>query len=133
VSQLLDGNVLIALAVPDHVHHDSAHAWREATYGTGVATCPITQGTLMRLLMREGASATQARQVLESLLAWPDHEFWPDDVAYVDIPLTGVLGHRQITDAYLAHLCRSRGGKLVTLDKGLAALHHDISVLVPTI
>ncbi|MDT5196157.1 MAG: uncharacterized protein QOH20_2911, partial [Mycobacterium sp.] len=39
---------------------------------------------------------------------------------------------RQVTDAYLAQLARSRGGQLVTLDSGLAHLHGDVAVLVPT-
>ena len=132
MSHLLDGNVLVALAVPEHIHHEAVHAWREANPDGGVATCPITQGTLMRLLMREGASAGAALRVLESLCAWPDHEFWSDDLPYGGVQLHGVLGHRQLTDAYLAQLCRQRDGSLLTLDRGLAALHSDIAVLVPT-
>lgn len=36
-----------------------------------------------------------------------------------------------MTDAYLAALARVRGGQLVTFDRGLAALHTDVAVLVP--
>jgi uncharacterized protein len=45
----------------------------------------------------------------------------------------GVVGHRQVTDAYLAQLARSRDGQLATLDSGLAHLHNDVAVLIPTV
>jgi predicted nucleic acid-binding protein len=60
------------------------------------------------------------------------HEFWPDHVSFADVELGGVVGHRQVTDAYLAQLARSRGGQLLTLDSGLAHLHGDVAVLIPT-
>jgi len=43
----------------------------------------------------------------------------------------GVLGHRQVTDAYLAGLARKQKGRLATLDEGLAALHEDVAELIP--
>ena len=60
------------------------------------------------------------------------HEFWPDGVSFTDVEVGGVVGHRQVTDAYLAQLARSRKGQLATLDSGLAHLHSDIAVLIPT-
>ncbi|GLY63497.1 hypothetical protein [Amycolatopsis taiwanensis] len=47
--------------------------------------------------------------------------------------LNGVLGHRQVTDAYLAQLARAHGGRLATFDPGLATLHTDIADLLQTI
>jgi uncharacterized protein len=61
----------------------------------------------------------------------PRHEFWPDDAAFDSVSLTGVIGHRQVPDAYLAHLARARGGRLATFDQGLAKLHADVADLVP--
>jgi predicted nucleic acid-binding protein len=46
--------------------------------------------------------------------------------------MTGVIGHRQVTDAYLAHLARTRNGRLATFDQGLAKTHPDVVDLVPT-
>lgn len=46
--------------------------------------------------------------------------------------MAGVIGHRQVADAYLAGLARARGGRLATFDAGLAALHPDVAELVPT-
>jgi hypothetical protein len=48
VTILLDANVLIALLVNDHVHHSSAETWFLGVTD-GFATCPITQGSLIRL------------------------------------------------------------------------------------
>jgi predicted nucleic acid-binding protein len=58
------------------------------------------------------------------------HEFWPDDLGYDVVDLRGVVGHRQVPDAYLAALARSRGGRLATLDRALALLHPDVALLV---
>ncbi len=42
---LLDANVLIALATPDHALNTRAAAWFRKGYT--FATCPITQGALI--------------------------------------------------------------------------------------
>lgn len=127
---LLDSNVLIALTVEDHVHHDAAARWA-ATTDEPIATCPMTQGSLLRLLLREGMPAPGALDVLAAITALPRHQFWPDAVAFGDVALDGVFGHRQVTDAYLAQLARDRGGRLATFDAGLAQLQVDVADLVP--
>ncbi len=125
---LPDGNVLFALLSSSHVHHDAAQAWFSQA-DTPFATCPITQGTLVRLLMRLGDLRIEAAlDVLADVTAHPRHRFWPDDLAYADVSWRGVLGHRQVTDAYLAALARRHRGLLVTFDSGLAALHDDASL-----
>ncbi|WDZ91333.1 TA system VapC family ribonuclease toxin [Nocardiopsis sp. HUAS JQ3] len=128
---LLDANVLIALVVDDHVHHRAAEAWITEV-DTAFATCPITQGSLVRLLLREGQDAEIARRVVAALAADERHEFWPDSIAYTDVIMHGVIGHRQVTDAYLAQLARVHDGRLATFDQGLAKLHGDVAELVPT-
>ena len=119
---LADGNLLIALVVVDHVHHDRAVEWF-ATEEPTLATCPITEGTLLRFLIRQGGSASTAIGVLDAIRAAPWHRFWADDIPYEAAQLGGVIGHRQVTDAYLVALARHHGGRVATLDKGLAALH----------
>jgi hypothetical protein len=121
---LADGNLLVALTVVDHVHHEVALDWFEHT-DVGLATCPITEGTLLRFLIREGQGARDAAAVLEALRAQAWHRFWPDDIPYEGPQLAGVIGHRQVTDAYLVALARHHGGRLATLDRGLAALHGE--------
>jgi toxin-antitoxin system PIN domain toxin len=130
MTALLDANVLIALLVTEHVHHDVAVEWLTAS-DEAFATCPITQGSLVRFLMRAGQSAGTARNVVSAVESADRHEFWPDSVSFADVEVGGVVGHRQVTDAYLAQLARSRDGQLATLDSGLAQLHSDISVLIP--
>lgn len=130
MTDLLDGNVLVSMVVSDHVHHAATQRWWNDG-ANRVATCPITQGTLLRFLMRVGQSSATAVVVLREIVALPRHELWADDLDYTLVDLRGVIGHRQVTDAYLAALARHRGGRLVTLDRGLAALHPDVSVLVP--
>lgn len=130
---LLDGNVLIALGNADHVHHAAAQKWFSREQNPMFATCPITQGTLLRMLMlhRVVDGIDEAVEILRGFLAHPGHSFWPDDCGYENIAWRGVLGHKQITDAYLAALARRQGARLATLDKGLAALHHDVAELIP--
>lgn len=130
---LLDANVLVALADAAHVHHDSAVRWFAAS-DAFFATCPITQGALLRVLLRLQTvqSAAAAARVLSGFTAHPRHRFWPEDVDYTALSWSGVLGHRQVTDAYLAALARQHGARLATLDRGLAALHTDVATLIPT-
>lgn len=122
---LLDANVLIALLVPDHVHHQNVVAAIVRERRT-VATCPITQGAFVRFVLREGRTVTDAIASLGSLTRADWHRFMPDDIDFDSVALGGVIGHRQVTDAYLAALARTHGATLVTLDQGLAALHGDV-------
>lgn len=127
---LLDANVLIARAIGDHVHHRRTEDWL-AHLEERHATCPITQGALLRMLIRQSMPAADALAVLNQLAVDDRHEFWPDSIPFGSVRMSGVLGHRQVTDAYLAGLARSRSGRLATLDEGLAALHPDVAFLVP--
>ena len=128
-ARLLDGNVLIALAVADHVHHSVARSWwLEAP--DRFATTPMTQGTLLRFLLREALSVSTALGVLDRLTGSEHHEFWPDNAPFTRRAVRGVMGHRQVTDAYLAELARRHRGRLVTLDAGLAAVHPDVAELL---
>ncbi len=129
MTSLLDANVLIALTVSDHLHHAAAGTWLNAMDGR-IATCPITQGALIRMVLREKGTTVQARQILDGLATHGRHEFWPDDLDFAAVRLTGVIGHRQVTDAYLAALARARGERLATFDRGLAALHPDVADLI---
>ncbi|MBX7160492.1 MAG: PIN domain-containing protein [Acidimicrobiia bacterium] len=121
---LADANVLVALTVVEHVHHSAAARWFEETEPR-LATCPITEGALLRFLMREGQAALAAMAVLDGIRAQSWHEFWPDDIPFEGHHLGGVIGHRQVTDAYLVALAGHHGGRVATLDRGLAALYPD--------
>jgi uncharacterized protein len=132
VTALLDGNVLIALTVEDHVHHQPAEEWLHSQPQRLFATTPITQGTLIRLLVRNGIPTDDAVDLLEAMTSHHNHRFWTDDAPYDSTVLRGVIGHRQVTDAYLAAQARARNGRLATFDAGLAAAHPAIVDLIPT-
>lgn len=126
---LLDSNVLIALATPEHSLNARAAAWFLKV--RRFATCPITQGALFRFHLRAGVEATpeSAHLLLQTISSLPRHEFWPDDASYLDLPATGIAGHKQVTDAYLALLARKHGGSVATMDEALAAVHAGTTLL----
>lgn len=70
-----------------------------------------------------------SRSILQAVCALPTHVFWPDSLSYLDISESGVRGHKQVTDAYLAALARANGGLLATMDAGLAALQQGVVLI----
>ena len=126
---LVDANVLIALTIDDHVHHERAASW---VVDAGViAGCPVVEGALVRFLVRAGEAAWTAGALVRQLRTLPTYEWWPDDVSYADLDLRWVSGHRQVTDAYLVGLARARSGVLATLDERLSRAHPDGVLLIP--
>ena len=130
MTYLLDVNVLIALAWPTHVHHGAAQTWFRTTGQRAWATCPLTQTAFVRISSNpkfiDGAvTPNQAVELLAEVTQAPQHEFWPDILSLGEtdaIAWAHVVGHRQVTDAYLLALAKTHGGKLATLDGGVAAL-----------
>jgi toxin-antitoxin system PIN domain toxin len=125
---LLDANALIALVVSDHVHHDTVASWAASV--DQVALCPVVEGALVRFLVRSGESSATAVRILSGLYNSPRCAFWPDEISYTAVGLGPVVGHRQVTDAYLAALAASQGCRLATLDGGLADAHPDETELI---
>lgn len=127
---LLDVNVLIALAWPQHVHHALAHGWFDRIGRQAWASCPLTQLAFVRIssnpkIIAHAVSPRAAADVLAQMLALPNHQFWADDLPVFGLATmrgTAMIGHRQVTDAYLIELARHHGGVLATLDTGLAEL-----------
>lgn len=127
---LLDVNVLIALAWPLHVHHVVAHNWFENVGQKSWATCPLTQLAFVRIssnakIISAAVSPRAAIKALSEIIALPGHTFWPDDLPVNDLASftsNALVGHRQVTDAYLIELAKCHKGKLATLDAGLVDL-----------
>ena len=143
-AHLLDVNLLIALAWPSHVHHEPAHRWFRRHGAGGWATCPLTQVGFVRVssnpaIIPGAVSVPAALETLRAFTAAAHHVFWPDDLPLSDrrFPPGLLLGHRQVTDAYLLGLAIRHGGRLATLDRGTAALlpsaspHRDALAIVP--
>jgi uncharacterized protein len=127
---LLDTNLLIALLWPSHEKHDLAQKWFTRHRAKGWATCPVTQAGFVRIVSnpafsRDAVQPREAIQVLHANTAAKDHQFWPDELPLAEaVEFAGVrlLGHQQVTDAYLLGLAIRRGGVLATLDQRIATL-----------
>jgi len=66
--------------------------------------------------------------MLEMMIEPGRHEFWPDDLDYRSAKIIAsrrMVGHRQVTDAYLLSLSMANDGKLATLDKRISHLIPD--------
>ena len=129
---LLDGNLLVALAIDSHVHHERVRLWFDAM-SEPFATCAVTEGTLLRLHMRFAVdrSVAAAWAELDAIHAMASHEFWDAGFGYREVKHDALTGSGQVTDAWLAQLARRRGGKLATVDGALVTLHPDVAVLLP--
>jgi uncharacterized protein len=92
---LLDANVLIALTVAEHEHHDRASTWAAGIEYFAVG--PVVEGALVRFLARTGETPSVATALLRAVHALPGCEFWPDSLSYADAGLGHVHGHRQVT------------------------------------
>lgn len=127
---LLDVNLLIALAWPDHVHNAAASAWFSRNRSRRWATCPLTQLAFLRLsvqpaIVKRFVTMADAQRILSANLAATDHEFWPlEHPATEVIPEIGkrLVGHNQLTDALLLDLAIRRQGRLATFDQRIRNL-----------
>ena len=126
---LLDVNVLVALAWPNHVHHGRAREWFRARGGRGWATCPATQVGFVRVsshpvLGPEARRPLEAIDLLTRLVALAGHEFWHDDIEIVHLDWlrqAPLASHRQLPDLHLVAVALAHGGRLATLDRKLPA------------
>lgn len=139
---LLDVNVLIALLDEAHIHHALASSWLDRELQHGWASCPITQNGCVRIMSQPvypgHFSAVQVAERLAEAANSPAHQFWPADVSLLEnsgINWSHVLGHRQVTDAYLLALAIQHGGRFVTFDQRIVpqavigATRNDLLIL----
>ena len=127
---LLDTNVLIALFWPSHAQHALAANWFARRRSKGWATCPLTEAGFVRIVSnpafsRDAVTPREAVGVLAANTAAKDHLFWPDELSFAEAATfagSRLVGHQQVTDAYLLGLALRRGGVLATLDERIAAL-----------
>jgi toxin-antitoxin system PIN domain toxin len=127
---LLDVNVLVALAWPGHEAHERVQVWFARNANQGWATCPFTQSAFVRIVSNpafspRAVSPQEALRTLSINLKHPGHRFWAADIAFGDAVSRfepRLVGHQQVTDAYLLGLAVHKKGKLATLDRSLGAL-----------
>jgi hypothetical protein len=130
LTSLPDVNVLVALAWPNHVHHERARAWFESSHRQGWATTPVTESGFVRVSSNRRVTPAATRPeaaiaLLRDMTSLPGHVFWADDTSIARcrwIASERLLGHGQVTDAHLLALALRRRGRLVTFDRGIAEL-----------
>jgi toxin-antitoxin system PIN domain toxin len=127
---LLDVSVLVALFWRNHQFHQVVQSWFGKNARAGWATCALTEAAFVRIVSNPAFSASavspnEAVELLEANIAHPYHRFWQDEegfVAAVRRVRGPLLGHRQVTDAYLLGLVLGRKARLTTLDRGIPRL-----------
>lgn len=130
MTSLLDVNVLVALAWPNHVHHAAATRWFEKHASSGWGTCPVSQAGFVRVssnvrVTPHAVSPADAMALLAEMTALPGHAFLDDDTSFVTSPhleRQRVATYRQVTDAHLLAVATRHDGRLVTFDHGIDAL-----------
>jgi len=130
VASLLDVNVLVASVYEWHSSHKQAHAWWRQSSGRPWASCSLTEAGFVRIISSRSfhqnpVAVGEAIQLLAELTQRPGHRFWPMDINLQDTvqPFEKrLVGHQQVTDAYLLGLAVQNRGQLVTLDRGIEAL-----------
>ena len=124
---LLDVNALAALAWPNHQHHRAVVARLDRQPAPDWATCALTQLGFVRLsanpaIVGVRRTPAQALDVLGELVADARHRYLtplpplPRAARHFD----HLLGHQQVTDAYLLAVAVAHDAVLLTLDRRLA-------------
>jgi toxin-antitoxin system PIN domain toxin len=127
---LLDVNVLVALAWPNHVHHGAALDWFNTLGKQRFATCPVTQSGFVRVssnrrAIAEARTPREACGLLRRIVKLPGHVFWTDEVdlsSTTHIAWERLGTHAQVTDAHLLALALHHGGRLATFDREIVNL-----------
>ena len=126
---LLDLNVLLAIAWPNHQFHAAAIA--KLSTRNRWATCALTQLGFIRLSSNPAAIATaksphEAAGVLARLVADSFHVYLDSLPAPASEDWRGafdtLLGHQQVTDAYLLRLAALHEAVLITFDRRLQSV-----------
>lgn len=127
---LLDVNVLVALAWPNHVHHRPARTWFSEHCREGWSTCPLTESGFVRVsanrhAVEHAVTPAEAIDLLRRLREHGRHSFLSDGVSLIDsehVHRDALVAHRQVTDAHLLALAIDHGARLVTFDGKLRQL-----------
>ena len=92
---------------------------------------PSSAYSRIPLSLPNALTPTDALALLQANLGHPAHRFWPDEVSFAQALerfAQRLVGHQQVTDAYLLGLAMHKRGKLVTMDRAVRALLPDKSL-----
>ena len=128
---LLDVNVLLALAWPNHQFHERARRWFASTAHKGWSSCAVTQLGFVRLSSNPAFTPAakrplEATLVLEQLVSHKGHHYLgalppPAGPPFRDL-VVRALGHQQVTDAYLLGVAIRHQVPLATFDTRIKSL-----------
>jgi toxin-antitoxin system PIN domain toxin len=132
---LLDTNVLLALAWPNHQHHATAHAWFAQASQRPWATCALTQLAFVRLSSNPAYTAAAvgpaaAAELLARLTAFGRHRYWEVLAAPAAQTFAKALGHQQVVDAYLVREAERHKGRLATFDRRVVVHARQASTVI---
>lgn len=125
---LLDVNVWVALFDDAHIHNAEARRLFKQPK-LQIATCALTENGVLRVLNLPGYAKRAppgfelVRQKLALACTDTDHEFWPCSLSLRNdkvLDWSRIMGHNQITDAYLLALAVEHKGTLATFDHSVA-------------
>ncbi len=124
---LLDLNVWLALACPDHIHHRQAVHYWEQQAAEQVLFCTVTALGLVRLVCQPklmGAAAKtagEASALLEAFCQQPGVSMASAEAhgwdVFHQLLRSGDVPTRLCTDAYLAAVAMANGWRLVSFDR----------------
>lgn len=119
-------NVLIALLDADHIHHARASQWLEDNLEAGWASCVITQNGCIRILSQpaypHALPAAQVAARLRTATQTSHHLYIAAEPSLLHSPpfdTDQLLGHRQVTDAWLLGLAVAHDLRFVSFDAAL--------------
>ena len=125
---LLDINVLIALAWPNHVHHGEAMEWFLEKAVDAFRTCPITQTGFIRIssnpaFTANAATPAEALDLLQRVTELPGHGFWAGRPAGSrGGSSAGLVGESSPGHGWISGGSGQRRTTVVQLDRGISAL-----------
>jgi toxin-antitoxin system PIN domain toxin len=127
---LLDLNVLLAIAWPNHQFHAVATE-RLETGGDRWATCVLTQLGFIRLssnriAVRAEKTPAEAAALLAAMVSDPAHVYLDSLLPPADKHIRGVfdkiLGTKQVMDVYLLRMAKQHQATFLTFDAKLKEL-----------
>jgi uncharacterized protein len=127
---LLDLNVLIALADRRHDLHQAAANWFASVGKDNWGVCPFTEAGFLRVTTNptfrpSPRTVESAIAVLQSLKSVSGYWYWEIKDSWVNLTASfaaRISGHQQVTDAYLLGLAIKEKGVLVTFDRRIKYL-----------
>lgn len=138
MKSLLDINVLLALAWPNHVHHGAARSWFASSHTAGWMTCGVTESGFIRVssnirVTPDARTPAEAAMLLHRMCALDGHIFLADSVSLADShALLGELVHSSaaVTDVHLILLAHAAGATFVTFDRKAGRMAGQLGVPV---